>query len=321
MNWKNKAFIMRSCSSIPGGHFLYTLLQKKFGNLNADPWRRVTMQIEMAKWLIDAGITIPGKVFFEVGTGHKPVVPLCFALMGAEKFITVDLNRRMDLNLLKVVLEHLESRRENLEAQWRKFTSEDILRQRFDLLSLHKNDPELFLQKIGIQYLAPADAGNVSFPDESIDCHLSNTVMEHIPPESIVKIMKEAYRLLRNNGTALHFIDLSDHFQHQDSSISAINFLRYTAGEWDRIAGNEYAYTNRLRPPDYLSILSEIPFAVSHIDIRQDPDRSLNEQVPLDPSFSRYSRKDREAVELRVLLRKTAGEKQMNSPMEQADGM
>ncbi len=299
---------MRSCSALPGGHLFYTFLQKKFGNLNADPWSRVSIQMEMAEWLIDAGMTIPGKVFLEVGTGHKPVVPLCFSLMGAEQFITVDLNRRMDLNLLKGVLEHLESRRESLEELWRKFTSEEILRKRFDILSLHKNDPELLLRKLGIQYLAPADAGDVSLTAGSIDYHLSNTVMEHIPPESFVKIMKEAHRLFRNNGTALHFIDLSDHFQHQDSSISAINFLRYSAREWDKIAGNEYAYTNRLRPPDYFSILSEVAFTVVRKEKRQDSKRSLNEQVPLDPSFSRYSRKDRESVELRVLLKKTVGE-------------
>ena len=100
---------MRVCSSIPGGHSLYTLLQKQFGNLNDDPWSRVSSQQEMARILVDTGKTIPGSVFLEVGTGHKPIIPICFALMGAEKFITVDLNRRMDLKFLKGVLKKLST--------------------------------------------------------------------------------------------------------------------------------------------------------------------------------------------------------------------
>lgn len=296
---------MRVCSAIPGGHSLYTLLQKQFGNLNDDPWSRVSMQKEMAGWLMDAGITIPGKVFVEVGTGHKPVIPVCFSLMGAEKFITVDLNRRMDLKLLKGVLNNIANRREVLEENWKAFAPEDVLRQRFDMLSRCKNDPELFLRQAGIQYLAPVDAGSTSLSAESIDCHLSNTVMEHIPPKVISNIVKESYRLLKKNGVALHFVDLSDHFQHQDSSISTINFLRYSDREWDRIAGNEYAYTNRLRAPDYLSIFNEVPFVLEHKEMLQASDRQLNQAVPLDLSFHHYDQEDINIIELRVLLRKS----------------
>ncbi len=295
---------MRFCSSVPGGHLFYTLLQKQFGNLNDDPWSRVTMQQEMVQWLAGAGISIPGKVFFEVGTGHKPVIPVCFSLMGTDGFITVDLNRRMDLKLLKGVLNNLANERAVLIANWKNFIPEDILRQRFDMLNLHKDDPELFLQKGGIQYLAPRDAGSTHLSDESIDCHLSSTVMEHIPPDVLLKILKESYRLLKRGGAALHFIDLSDHFQHQDSSISEINFLRYSDREWDRIAGNEYAYTNRLRVPDYLSLFKEVPFNIMRLEVSQGNKEQFNGDVLLDPQFNKYSQEDISAIELRILLMK-----------------
>lgn len=304
MNWKSKALIMRVCSSIPGGHSLYTLLQKQFGNLNDDPWSRVSVQQEMAEWLLDAGITIPGKVFFEVGTGHKPVIPVCFSLMGAEKFITVDLYQRLDLKLLQGALNILASQRKHLVEGWRTFAPEDLLGQRFDLLDRYKDDPERFLQQVGIQYLPLTDAGSTSLPDASIDCHLSNTVMEHIEPDTLSNIVKEAYRLLKKDGVALHFIDLSDHFQHQDPSISPINFLRYSESEWDRIAGNEYAYTNRLRVPDYLSVFSEVSFVVIRKDAQQSNNDQLDAMIPINSKFDLYNQDDINTVEFRILLRK-----------------
>jgi len=308
MDWKTKALIMRVCAAIPGGHSLYTLLQKRFGNLNDDPWSRVAVQEEMARWLLDAGITIPGKVFFEVGTGHKPIIPICFSLMGAEKIYTADLNRRLDLKLVKGVLRHLLHKRETLIGRWKSFIPEDLLNQRFDMLLHFGSEPERFLQEAGVIYLAPVDARSTQLSDEVIDCHISNTVMEHIEPEILSKIVREACRLLKKDGVALHFIDLSDHFQHQDSSISAINFLKYTDQEWNRIAGNEYAYTNRLRVPDYLAIFNEFPFTVLRKEVQSEGDMEQDHDVRLDSSFCAYTRDDVDVTDLRLLLQKEKSE-------------
>lgn len=88
--------------------------------------------------------------------------------------------------------------------------------------------------------------------------------------------MKEAFRLLKKDGVALHFIDLSDHFQQQDASIAEFNFLRYSESEWERIAGNEFAYTNRLRTSDSLSIFREVSFVVLRKNVRQGSKSELN---------------------------------------------
>jgi len=289
---------------MPGGHTFYTLLQRQFGNLNDDPWSRVAVQEEMARWLLNDRITIEGKVFFEVGTGHKPVIPICFFLMGAGKVYTVDLNRRMDRKLLKGVLVHLLHKRETLIEKWKVFTSEGLLTQRFDMMLHRKDEPERFLQEAGIHYLAPADAGSVDLPDGEIDCHISNTVMEHIEPAVLSKIAREACRLLKKDGVALHFIDLSDHFQHQDPSISTINFLKYSENEWNRIAGNEYAYTNRLRAPDYISIFNELSLKVLRKEVQVNKNQQLSTGVVPDSSFGSYCEEDINTTDLRLLLQK-----------------
>ena len=38
--------------------------------------------------------------------------------------------------------------------------------------------------------------------------------------------------MLSPQGLALYYIDLSDHFSHDDHSISAINFLQFSDEQW-----------------------------------------------------------------------------------------
>ena len=76
-----------------------------------------------------------------------------------------------------------------------------------------------------IEYLALMDTAHMRLPDDSIDCHFSITVLEHIPRGNIQRIFLEAVRVLKSGGLAIHFVDLSDHFQHQDPRITRINFF------------------------------------------------------------------------------------------------
>jgi|MTBAKSStandDraft_1061840.scaffolds.fasta_scaffold01656_8 SAM-dependent methyltransferase len=301
MNWKWKALIMKLFAGVPAGEQMYKVLQKRFGNLNADPASRISAQEKMTSWLADREISIPGSVVLEVGTGHKPVIPICFALMGARRVYTVDLHRRQDEGLLQGMLRRFASSRDQLIRSWSRYVPEEMVRQRFAVLLRHQDNPQLFFTKIGIHYLAPADAGSLALPDESVDCHLSNTVMEHISPEAIRRIMLEAKRLLKKNGVAIHFIDLSDHFQHQDSAITPLNFLRYTEKQWQRLAGNQFAYTNRLRPPDYYAIFQDLGFQIMRKEVNTY-DAPLDFALPADSCFRAYADHDLRATELNILL-------------------
>ena len=101
MYWQTKAKIMRACALLPAGARLYKLIQKSFGRLKANPMSRIPQQNLMVTWILDMGGKVDGKTFFEVGTGHVPIVPIGFFLCGAEEVVTVDLNRRLDFGILK----------------------------------------------------------------------------------------------------------------------------------------------------------------------------------------------------------------------------
>ena len=51
---------------------------------------------------------------------------------------------------------------------------------------------------------------------------------------------------------------MSDHFSHDDKSISAINFLKYSDKTWKKYIGSKYNYHNRLRIYDYYKIFNDL---------------------------------------------------------------
>jgi ubiquinone/menaquinone biosynthesis C-methylase UbiE len=138
-----------------------------------------------------------------------------------------------------------------------------------------------------------------------VDYHISTTVFEHISGVDINRILKEAKRILKKDGVAIHFIDLSDHFQHQDKSITRINFLRYSDKKWDRIAGNQFAYCNRLRASDYLALFREIGFDICRKEFQEDKEarERIEDGFIVDEKFCEYSVDDLCVTGLKVAMK------------------
>jgi hypothetical protein len=305
LKWIYKAKIMKLCAALPKGESLYRVIQKKFGRLKANPLSRINAVCTVARWLQEQGLEIEGRKFFEVGTGHKPIVPIGFFLLGAKRVITVDLHRRLDTRLTGNVLKWMVDNRPTLEAICSQFVSLPLLKERLDLIQRYWSDPQKLLSAANINYLAPLDASNTGLPAKSIDCHFSVTVLEHIPPEVITRIFLEAKRILHEGAVAIHFIDLSDHFQHQDDSISQINFLRFTTAEFMAIAGNQFAYCNRLRRSDYVNIFKELSFDILREEYKIDQDSltRLKTGFPLQQQFHSYSLEDLATSNMHIMLR------------------
>ena len=85
-----------------------------------------------------------------------------------------------------------------------------------------------------------------------------------------------------------HFIDMSDHFAHFDSSITIYNFLKFSSKTWG-IMDNSIQPQNRLRHRDYLEMYSQSGLPVSHEEIRKGSLEEL-ESVEVHPEFSGYSK-------------------------------
>jgi len=279
MNWKLKAVVQNAIARLPGSssYAAYYWLQRNFGGWDhIEPTKWFIVAIEAWKRLGRLGHDAAGKVFFELGTGRAPIVPIAFYLMGASGTITLDLNPYLQDGLVQEAMKWIDANVEALQAMFGPLLVPERL-ARLREITGRSFDRELFLASCGITYLAPADATHTPLRPGSVDFHFSNTTLEHIPPDILGGILREGNRIVKDDGLFIHRIDYSDHFSHSDRRISRINFLQYSEQQWNRYAGNRYMYMNRLRHDDMLTAFRR----AGHQIVLEEPDvyRELLEPV------------------------------------------
>ncbi|MFO1019998.1 MAG: methyltransferase domain-containing protein [Planctomycetales bacterium] len=299
MHWKTRALIQNVVSLLPDSlsYPSYYFIQRNFGRLRRlSPVERYEAGVKIWKRLLDVNYNPVGKVFFEVGTGRVPTVPLSFWLMGAERTVTVDLNPYLRPELIREQIAYTAEHQDEIRGIFGSYLIEDRL-QTLVGLSADKNLPlEKFLKTCGIEYLAPADAAKTSLPAGSIDVHMSFTVFEHIPREILEAILKEGSRIVRPDGVFIHYIDYSDHFSHTDKSISPINFLQFPDDQWARLSGNRYMYVNRLRHDDFLKLYDDVGHKVLACEPIVNPEVSKLLQSGKVLLNARFARKTPEVL-------------------------
>lgn len=304
MRWERKARIQKACAAVPGGPALYQLLQRRFGRLSDDPFKRLPPHAAMMRRLASMGFALDGKRCLEIGTGHLPVAPVAFYLLGAAEVVTVDLHRRLNASLTASMLGRLQY--ERLAELYAGLVPPERLRERLDhLRSLDGRPVPEILDEIGIHYEAPGDAARMPDPDGSFDLSFSMTVLEHVTPVALRDLLTEARRLLGPDGYAAHLIDPSDHFAHQDPRITRINFLRFSRTEWKRVGGNEFSYCNRLRAPQLERAFTEAGLRIERCDrtVDEPSKAALESGFPVHPDFEKFSATDLCTTELEVYAR------------------
>jgi len=305
MNWKSKARIQRACAKLPLiQEPAYYFLQSTFGNLHrlTDPFPMLEACAELAGVLERAGRPVAGSRVMEVGTGRTVNMPLGFFLCGSASVVTFDLHRYLKPSLVMASVRAMCAKKERVEELLAPVTDIKRLRERLELLSCAGSCAEV-LRWANIDYRAPADAARTRLSGRSIDIQISYTVFEHIPRNVLRDILLETNRLLAPGGFALHHIDPSDHFSHEDRSILPINFLKYSDTEWARLAGNQFAYHNRMRASEFADLYSECGHETCtwtpYVD-RPSLDAVVN-GFPLDGRFRSYPAEIVSTVGLRVL--------------------
>ena len=257
MNWRWKARLVKLIAALPMSDAIYYRMQRCVGSLQSkryDPSERLRAATKMVHWAEELGYRIEGKSFLEVGTGRTLDIPLALWLCGAARVLTVDLNTYLAEQLTLESVAFLCCRRAETAAIFGELADRPLFNERLDQLRGFDGRLADLMRMTHIEYLAPTDAAHLSVPDRSIDFHISFTVLEHIPVDIIASILKEAERVLTPGGLLLHIIDPSDHFSHDDGSITAVNFLQFSDREWTRLAGNKFMYHNRLRAYEYVEL-------------------------------------------------------------------
>lgn len=291
MDWRVKGVVQKVLSGVPGGRRLNSALQWRFGGLrrfdeNVDT-KVVADWLVLAAYLRDLRVPIAGRTFMEIGTGWFPTLPLCFALAGASRCLTFDVNRLLDWRLTQRMLvpmaKHLESISHTLQLPLHE------IQERWRQLSTARSLDD-FLERTGIEYRAPADAANTALEAHSVDVVFSNSVLEHVEPATIRALMRESRRILRPGGVAVHSVNCGDHYAYFDRSVTQIHYLRYSESEW-RFWNNSVQYQNRLRPDDFIDLAASEGLRI--VLNMQKPRAELLtrfDEFPIAPEFRHYSK-------------------------------
>ncbi|GAA2625306.1 class I SAM-dependent methyltransferase [Paractinoplanes durhamensis] len=308
MRWTRKAKIQKACALLPGGDVLYRQIQRRYGRLNADPFKRLPQHAAMLRRLAELGFRAEGARCLEVGTGHVPIAPIAFYLLGADEVVTVDLHRRLDTELTTEMIRRLLDASGRVAELYDGLVEPAVLRARLAGLAALPSGSPYDLQSLGVHYAAPGDAARMPDEDDTFDLSFSMTVLEHVTPPAIAAILAEARRVLRPEGFAAHLIDPSDHFAHQDAGITRINFLRFSEREWQRVGGNEFSYCNRLRAPALERLFTDAGFAIER-RLRTVDERSLaavERGFRVHPDYRDYDPEDLCTTELEIYARPRA---------------
>lgn len=294
MNWRSKYRIQNLIAKLPTNlsYATYYYFQRHWGGFRkTNPTSRLAAGAKIAEFIAKHGQTIDSKKFLEIGTGHQLNLPISLWLCGAEKIITVDLNPYLTEELVFEDISYVRNHQPEIKAIFGNFSRPEIFERRFDLLLNAKTNLHLLLQMMNIDYVAPANASNLNLSSHTIDCCVSYTVLEHIPHDTLEKILLEGRRILKKDGLQIHCVDFSDHFSHSDHSISPVNFLQFDEDEWNRIAGNRYMYHNRLRVDDFIEIFRNANLNILYLEptIDEESLEALRKGFNLDSKFRNKS--------------------------------
>jgi SAM-dependent methyltransferase len=234
-------------------------LKRRFLPYEDDPGNSdycITNGLEQLAALRNAGVPVQDATILEFGSGWLPLIPLLFHLAGARRLILTDVVKLMDAQTVGRAKVIVASRMDEIA---------EALRQSPESLQARLRLPFEY------DYLVPWDAA--AHPAGSVDLIISRAVFEHVPKDRLRYFLAQFHRILRPGGTMCHVIDNSDHWQHQERSLSRVDFLRYEEVQpiWRLAQTNLHMYQNRLRHDDYRQLFTELDFRVTVTKGEPDP--------------------------------------------------
>ena len=290
MHWKLKASIQNLLGNLPSNlaNPIYYRLQRSFGGLrHPTPVSRLAAGIEIVRRIHRFGHSAASRAFLEIGTGHQLNLPLSLWLCGAGRVTTVDLNRYLQERLVLDDIAYLRRHENEVRDLFADVPQRGLFDERLEQLLAGVHSLRELLSLTQIQYWAPADARSLPLEADSIDYHVSFTVLEHIHTAVLRQIFQEGRRLLKPDGLFIHCIDFSDHFAHGNKAVSSVNFLQFSESEWNRLAGNRYMFHNRLRIDEFQELLVALNLEV--LDLKTTVDDAavevLKNGFPLNDRF------------------------------------
>lgn len=284
-NWKIKLVVQKGISFLPASHKINYLFQKYVtkGVILSDEYffDRLGHGVYHAKAFQKHRSKSP-KSTLELGTGWYPVVPISMFLLGSDNVVTVDITPLMDKEKLSATItKYLDAiSKQQVDEVFLQNTDRIEVLKKLAAYSASLSLDEM-LKQLKINYLK-TDARKLPFENGAFDLIHSNNTYEHIYEFILKDIVKEFKRVQKKDGLQSHFIDMSDHFAHADSSITIYNYLKYTEAKWMRM-DNSVQPQNRMRINQYRDLYKTHGLHVVEESLRPGDAKALDSIVMEEP--------------------------------------
>ena len=200
---------------------------------------------------------LSGKVCLEIGSGWVLSHALICHLLGAKKVFATDIYPLAKPQYVYNALH--ESETSIIRDILSPYEDHNLIRKRLaNLLAItHFNHDTL--KELGIEYIAPINIAKNKL-NIAVDFIYSNSVLEHVPFDDVVPLLRNLVTDLNKNGTMIHRIHLEDHL-----SISKDPFKFLTIPEKKYSRDLQSTRGNRIRKSTWMKIFHEIPNIKSEV--------------------------------------------------------
>ena len=157
------------------------------------------------------------------------------------------------------------------------------------------------LEDFGVDYRAPHDIES----DPSlgpVDAFISNTVLEHIPPQALQNVLSASSTFLSKGGLSIHSIDYSDHYA-RGGAVSKYNFLTFEDREWMAF-NSSFQYLNRLRHSEYLAMHERAGLEIVEVETYSE-DLPSHVSCNLAERYRAFGSHDLKILHSRIISRRT----------------
>lgn len=304
MRWWAHWGVQYLLAHVPGGGVVHRFMQERAGQLRhierGNQFENALTILELARQ--HAG-PLAGLRVAELGTGWIPAIPVALALAGCEVH-TFDVRALTKPEYLRRTLNTWEPRLVEIAEASRQSLLE--VYERWDRLSRAESLAALCQQTGGV-YLAPVDT--TSLPDESaaFDLVVSNLVMQSIPEELIVPVLRESARLLKPGGWSIHRIRMTDEYAGTDPNRHHLHYLTYQQTTWKRWFDHRNKCQNRWRASHFLKAFRDVGFLQREVRRHwDDSGAAYFQKVRLAPEFQWCDEDDLNTIGIDAVLQKPA---------------
>lgn len=302
MRWWMLAGAQYALAKAPCGPSLYSVLQRRFGELkNVRGSGRFDRVEDFLTALIETDGDLREKSVVEFGTGWVPVLPMALAAAGARVF-SYDISELVTDNVALQTRDELFERLPSYAAAAKQDSSEMSARIG---AAIECNSFAEVCQAMGMHYDGRADTTALDHATDSVDAVVSSLVLQCMPIDAVEAVLAESFRILKPGGFAVHRIRMTDENAAHDASKNHFDYLKYSQRDYDRWFNHRLKYLNRLRASQFLAMMRTTGFDVYHAEKHVDlTSLEYVSTLSVDRMFTGLTPDDLATTNLNVVLQK-----------------